>query len=200
MFFSVTFEHAKLKDHDTSELKCGVFTSTSRGNTCTVAAVAEDGDVVYQGDVCKDGEDLCRNFLAVRNKRSNKVFIIINNQFYNANFSQAYRFCLILHRYEFMKQALLCFHPVWLAISLTSLIHKTKNKPCTTYSMLLDQRKLSGWLTRRRAWKLMLILSKKNSRQLSMVCKGFIRSINEDDFLVLIFKFLYCFLVRYQNY
>lgn len=71
----MTFEHAKLKKHAPNDLKCGVFSSSSNDKVYTVAAVADEGDVVYQGDVHKDEVDFCRTFLAVRNKRNNKMRI-----------------------------------------------------------------------------------------------------------------------------
>ncbi|XP_034251286.1 DNA-directed RNA polymerase I subunit RPA49-like [Thrips palmi] len=71
----VKFEHARLKKAEASDLKCEVYTSTNSESAGTVAAVAKNGgDVVYQGDVAKEG-DLCRTFLAIRNKRTNKMRI-----------------------------------------------------------------------------------------------------------------------------
>ncbi|KAE8738810.1 hypothetical protein FOCC_FOCC015709 [Frankliniella occidentalis] len=73
---SVNFEHARLKKEDALDLKCGVYTSDNNSNVCTIAAVAADGDVLYQGDVLKEDGDLCRTFLAVRNKKTNKMRLI----------------------------------------------------------------------------------------------------------------------------
>ena len=72
---SVTFEHGFLKKEEARNINCGIYRSDDLSNKCKVAAVADGGDVVYQGDVNQDEDDLCRTFLAVRNKKTNKVYI-----------------------------------------------------------------------------------------------------------------------------
>lgn len=72
----VNFEHGQLKKNEATDLKCGVFTANDYSSKiCTIGAVAPQGDVVYQGDVHHDDADLCRTFLAIRNKRNNKMRI-----------------------------------------------------------------------------------------------------------------------------
>ncbi|KAK3908130.1 DNA-directed RNA polymerase I subunit RPA49 [Frankliniella fusca] len=75
----VNFEHGQLKKEDVSKLTCGVYASNNLSNICTIAAVASDGDVLYQGDVPLEDRDLCRTLLAVRNKKTNKIRLIETN-------------------------------------------------------------------------------------------------------------------------
>ncbi|KAJ1529491.1 hypothetical protein ONE63_006264 [Megalurothrips usitatus] len=71
----VNFEHGRLKKKAVSGLKCKVFSANDSSKICTVGAVVEGGDVVYQGDVERDEGDICHNFLAIRNKKTNKIRI-----------------------------------------------------------------------------------------------------------------------------